>query len=171
MAAATALPASIAATVRLLPAVCATRPAVTLPPILAAATAPETTPTASGVKWKSSLRTTGARLSSIPIAATSSRSGSWSAKPRRGGGRRRGCGECRARRCGDEQQVAGGDRREPGHDPAFSATQPEGKQGAERKGDRVSGEQRPCEERAAMLGENEQRQGDGEVRVRDPRAE
>ena len=62
---------------------------MTLPPILAAATPPETIPTASGVKRKSWLSTTGARLSSIPIAATSSRSGSWSAKPRNGGGRRR----------------------------------------------------------------------------------
>ncbi len=55
-----------------------------LPPIFAAATAPETKPTASGVKRKSRLSTTGARFSSIPIAATSRRSGSWSAKPRSG---------------------------------------------------------------------------------------
>ena len=52
-----------------------------LPKIFAAAMPPATAPTASGLKWKTCVSTTGTKLSINPIAPTSSRSGSCSAKP------------------------------------------------------------------------------------------
>src|SRR5207237_10855710 len=72
---------------------------------------------------------------------------------------------------GQKQEVAGGDRGKPGHDALFPAAQREREERAEREGDRVRAEQAAGERRAAVLGEHEQGESDGEVRIRDPRAE
>jgi hypothetical protein len=79
--------------------------------------------------------------------------------------------ELPARRGREEQQVARGDRAEAGHDTALGAAQHERDEGAEREGDRVRAEQAAREEGAAVLGEDDERQGDREVRVRDSCAE
>ena len=72
---------------------------------------------------------------------------------------------------GEEEQVAGGDCGQAYGDAALRPPQEKRGEGAERERDGIHTEERAREKRAAMLRKHEQRQGDGEIRVRDPGAE